>query len=47
MDEYPYPIGYGVSLCPAEAEPAFGASDVECGIARLLCARCSVGLRQR
>ncbi len=23
MDEYPYPIGYGVSLCPAEAEPAF------------------------
>jgi N-dimethylarginine dimethylaminohydrolase len=23
MDPYPYPVGYGVSLCPAEAEPGF------------------------
>jgi N-dimethylarginine dimethylaminohydrolase len=23
IDDYPYPFGYGVSLCPAEAEPAF------------------------
>ena len=27
MDEYPYPIGYGVSLCPAEAEPAFESGE--------------------
>ena len=23
MDDYAYPVGFGVSLCPAEAEPAF------------------------
>ena len=23
MDEYAYPVGFGVSLCPAEAEPGF------------------------
>jgi len=27
MDDYPYPIGYGVSLCPAEAEPAFESGE--------------------
>ena len=25
MDDYPYPVGYAVSLCPAEAEPPFEA----------------------
>jgi N-dimethylarginine dimethylaminohydrolase len=27
MDDYPYPVGYAVSLCPAEPEPAFETID--------------------
>ena len=27
MDDYAYPIGFGVSLCPAEAEPAFESAE--------------------
>ena len=48
MDEYPYPIGYGVSLCPAEAEPAFeSAEQQELGWGREWGAHDEVGVLRR
>ena len=48
MDEYPYPIGYGVSLCPAEAEPAFeSAEQQELGWGREWGAHDEVGILRR
>ena len=53
MDDYAYPIGFGVSLCPAEAEPAFESRRAArwCGAASgapttrsARCARCSCAL---
>jgi len=48
MDEYPYPIGYGVSMCPAEAEPAFeSAEQQELGWGREWGAHDEVGILRR